>query len=163
MTGSANEQLTGESDEAGSAGETQSEGWVPTVAGAHLRGRRVRDTKPEMALRRAVHALGMRYRVNRSVVGRSRPDLVFGPAKVAVFVDGCYWHACPEHGPRTFRGPNAERWRKKLQDNQQRDARHTRELQGSGWTVLRLWECEIKLDVDAAAQRVERLVRTRDR
>lgn len=84
---------------------------------ATMRGNRRRDTKPEMAVRRAVHALGLRYRVDsRPLQGLNRrADLVFASARVAVFVDGCYWHGCPEHG--TAARTNAGYWSKKIQRN----------------------------------------------
>lgn len=140
----------------GSGSGTDARGWVSTQAGAHLRGRRVRDTGPEIALRSAVHALGMRFRLQRQVIGRCKPDLVFMGRRLAVFVDGCFWHGCPQHGPRAFRGPNADRWRQKLRDNQERDRRNDAALADAGWRVLRLWECGIKADVMAAARQVQR-------
>ena len=132
-------------------------GWEPTEAGAHLRGRAIADTKPELALRRAVFGRGLRYRINRRV-GRYRPDIVFPASRTVVFVDGCFWHNCPLHGPRVFRGPNADEWRYKLRVNQERDVRAARDLEGAGWRVVRIWECEIRQDVDAAADRVEAAV-----
>lgn len=83
--------------------ETERRGWVPTSAGAHLRGRRTEDTAPELILRRAVHALGFRFRLRRRLAG-CRPDFVMPRHRVAVFVDGCFWHNCPQHGPKEFRG-----------------------------------------------------------
>jgi DNA mismatch endonuclease (patch repair protein) len=94
--------------------------WVSTEAGAHLRGRVIHDTLPELRLRRAVHALGLGFRLNQRI-GRFTPDFVLPRHRPAVFVDGCYWHNCPEHGPRQFRGPNAEQWQAKLEANQARD------------------------------------------
>ncbi|WP_412544557.1 very short patch repair endonuclease [Longispora sp. K20-0274] len=131
--------------------------WTPTAEGAHLRGRRTKDTKPEVELRHAVHALGLRYRLHRTVVGRCSPDFVLPRWRLAVFVDGCFWHACPLHGPKVFRGPNAERWKDKLAMNQARDERNNQALREAGWNVVRVWECEVRLDVHAAAQRVEAL------
>lgn len=141
------------------AAGSRAQAWVPTEAGVHLRGRRVRDTGPELALRRAVHALGLRFRLQRSVAGRCRPDLLFAGPRLAVFIDGCFWHSCPQHGPKAFRGPNADRWRQKLRDNQDRDRRNDAALQSAGWRVLRIWECEIRTDAAAAALRVEAAVR----
>lgn len=115
------------------------------------------DTKPELALRRAIHARGLRYRLNRRI-GRYRPDIVFPGARIVVFVDGCFWHDCPAHGPQEFRGPNAEEWREKLATNRERDQRATRDLTADGWVVLRIWECEVKQDLAAAARRVDSLV-----
>jgi DNA mismatch endonuclease, patch repair protein len=127
--------------------------WVPTGAGAHLRGRVIRDTQPELRLRRAVHALGLRFRLNQRI-GQFSPDLVFSRYRLAVFVDGCYWHNCPEHGPKQFRGPNAEKWKAKLQANQARDQVANEVLEQAGWHVLRIWECETRRDLDRAARRV---------
>jgi DNA mismatch endonuclease (patch repair protein) len=71
-----------------------------------------------------------------------------------VFVDGCFWHGCPDHSPATFQGPNAEKWRTKIDTNQARDRRNDVLLLDAGWNVLRVWECDIRRDVKAAAQRV---------
>ena len=88
-----------------------------------MQGNRGRDTRPEMALRSAVHALGLRYRVGiRPIKGvRRTADLVFSRAKVAVFLDGCFWHGCPEHH-RPATGKTAAFWSKKIADNKERDA-----------------------------------------
>ncbi|TDC84688.1 very short patch repair endonuclease [Micromonospora sp. KC606] len=128
--------------------------WVATAQGSHLRGRRTRNTVPEMALRRAVHALGLRFRLGRTLFNRSRPDLVFPGPRVAVFVNGCFWHGCPQHGPSRFRGPNADRWATKIATNQARDQRIDNELSEAGWRVVRVWECEVRREVGEAASRV---------
>ncbi|WP_222697812.1 very short patch repair endonuclease [Rhodococcoides corynebacterioides] len=99
-----------------------------------------RDTPAEMAIRRLVHAAGLRYRVDarpERKVNR-RADMVFRSAKVAVFVDGCFWHACPVHGssPKA----NSEWWKEKLRVNVARDADTNRRLAELGWTVIRVWE-----------------------
>jgi len=133
--------------------QTGNSGWVPTAAGAHLRGRLTRDTRPEVVLRKAVHARGLRFRLNRRV-GRYRPDFVLPRHRLAVFVDGCFWHNCPEHGPGEFRGPNAARWQSKLHANHARDLAANTALAEAGWRVLRVWECETRIDVLAAAARV---------
>lgn len=127
--------------------------WVPTDVGAHLRGRVTRDTQPEVKLRRAVHALGLRFRLNRRI-GRFAPDLVLPRYRLAVFVDGCYWHNCPEHGPKQFRGPNAVQWRTKIAVNERRDRTANEAMAAAGWVVLRIWECETRTNVERAAQRV---------
>jgi DNA mismatch endonuclease, patch repair protein len=111
-----------------------------------------RDTKPEVALSSAVHAAGLRYRRDHRVEANGvcvRPDLVFTRRRVAVFVDGCFWHGCPEHGttPRT----NTGYWIPKLARNRERDGRVTGALEKAGWTVLRIWEHE---PPEAAASRV---------
>lgn len=101
-----------------------------------------RDTGPEVALRRALHAQGRRFRVVYPVPGQRRRtiDIAFTRRKVAVFVDGCFWHGCPEHGvhPRS----NSAWWRDKLAANQARDRDTDRLLDEQGWTVLRVWEHE---------------------
>lgn len=101
-----------------------------------------RDTAPELALRQVLHAAGLRYRVAYPVPGRSRRtiDIAFTKRKVAVFVDGCFWHGCPEHG--TEPASNSEWWRTKLAANQARDLDTTRHLVADGWVVLRFWEHE---------------------
>lgn len=116
------------------------------------RANRRRDTEPELRLGSALHRQGYRYRRDFPVVAggvRVRPDFVFTRARVAVFVDGCYWHGCPQHGlmPKA----NAEYWRGKLERNRQRDLLVNAALQDAGWTVLRFWEHE---DPDEAAERV---------
>lgn len=120
-----------------------------------------RDTKPELALRRRLHGMGLRYRVDRQVIDglRRRADLVFAGPRVAVFVDGCFWHLCPEHGnlPKS----NHDWWRDKLEANVARDRDTDDRLAEAGWTVLRVWEHELRREPDAAAARVEEVVRPR--
>ena len=115
-----------------------------------------RHTAPEMAIRRELHRRGLRYRVNMPLpqIGRTRPDIVFTRARVAVFIDGCFWHRCPEHGtaPKT----NPGWWRQKLDTNVERDRRTDTALAEAGWTVIRIWEHE---DAIPAADRVEATVR----
>jgi len=102
---------------------------------------RRRDTEAELALRRALHRHGIRFRVDRAIVGvRRRADIVFVAAKVAVFVDGCFWHCCPKH--RTQPKANAEWWAAKLQENRRRDRATNRQLRRAGWHVVRVWEHE---------------------
>jgi DNA mismatch endonuclease (patch repair protein) len=93
-----------------------------------------------MQLRTSLHRLGYRFRVNYPVPGRPRRtiDIAFTRHKVAVFVDGCFWHACPEHA--TWPRANSAWWRMKLQDNSARDVDTTECLQVAGWTVVRVWE-----------------------
>lgn len=107
-----------------------------------MQSNKSRDTKPELALRRAVHALGLRYRVSTRPLPRVRrtADLVFTKAKVAVFMDGCFWHGCPEH--HTKSATNAAYWADKVQRNRERDAETDRLLREAGWTVIRVWEHE---------------------
>ena len=101
-----------------------------------------RDTGPELAIRRAIHAQGLRYFVNRRPVGslRRTADIVFPRARLAVFVDGCFWHGCPEHHTRAK--ANAGYWAAKVEANRARDLETNHALQAQGWTVLRIWEHE---------------------
>ena len=113
------------------------------VASATMRANRRRDTKPELRLRSALHRRGWRFRVDFPIVttGRKvRPDLVFPKRKVAVFVDGCFWHSCPAHGQRPK--ANAPYWEHKLNLNKDRDLADTRALLNDGWEVVRVWEHE---------------------
>ncbi len=119
---------------------------------ARIRGR---DTKPERVLRRLLWARGLRYRLQVRVEG-CRPDLVFKGARVAVFVDGCFWHGCPDH---YVRPRSRDRfWRDKLLTNVERDIRQTCELEEQGWRVCRLWEHEIFEDPEGTATYVEAVV-----
>ncbi|QKE83184.1 very short patch repair endonuclease [Arthrobacter sp. NEB 688] len=117
-----------------------------------------RDTAPEVALRRELHARGLRYRTNVPVPQQRRRtiDVAFTRAKVAVFVDGCFWHGCPEHGTRPR--ANSEWWAKKLTANQARDRDTDRLLVDLGWHVIRVWEHEAP---QAAADRIIRDVHDR--
>jgi DNA mismatch endonuclease (patch repair protein) len=123
-----------------------------------MQQQRRRDTRPEIALRRALHAAGLRYRVERPVIPgmRRRADVVFGPAKVAVFVDGCFWHMCPEHA--TFPKANADWWREKLERNYVRDQDTHRLLREQGWFPVRVWEHE---EIAEAALRIAEIVHER--
>ena len=124
-----------------------------------MQSQRTRDTAPEMAVRRLLHAMGLRYRVDRTPIRglRRRADLVFGPARVAVFIDGCFWHGCPEHGnPRP--ASNTWYWPAKIQRNKDRDADTDSRLLAQGWAVVRAWEHENPGDV---AAHVGRLVLSR--
>ena len=118
---------------------------------ANMRSNRRTNTKPEMALRRALHARGYRYRKDFRLdlpLRRVRPDIAFTSRKVAVFVDGCFWHACPEHGSTPKN--NEWYWSPKLAKNMERDRAADEALRHAGWTVVRLWE-HVPL-ADAVAQ-----------
>jgi len=121
-------------------------------------GNRGADTGPERALRSALHARGLRFFKNRSPVRgvRCRADVVFPTERVAVFVDGCFWHRCPTHGvsPRA----NADYWRAKLDRNVARDRRDNECLREAGWYVVRVWEHE---DPSRAAVKVVEQVLSR--
>ncbi|WP_081474890.1 very short patch repair endonuclease [Isoptericola variabilis] len=103
---------------------------------------RRRDTAPEIALRRLLHADGLRYRVTYPVPGNRRRtiDIAFTRLKVAVFVDGCFWHGCPEHG--TSPQSNSDWWAAKVAANQARDRDTDCLLESLGWAVVRIWEHE---------------------
>lgn len=114
-------------------------------------------TKPEMSLRRELHRRGLRFRVNHPGLP-GRPDIAFTRARLAVFVDGCFWHLCPQHAvlPKN----NATWWREKLHRNVQRDREKDEALAALGWTVLHVWEHEEPV---AVAEIVEQLWRARCR
>lgn len=121
-----------------------------------MKTQRRRDTAGEVALRRELWRRGLRYRVDYGIVGRRRVDIAFTRAKVAVFVDGCFWHSCPAH--RTTPKANRSWWVEKLSANVERDRATDRELEALGWLVVRVWEHEETIE---AADRVERTVRER--
>jgi DNA mismatch endonuclease (patch repair protein) len=126
---------------------------------AQMRGSTRRDTRPEKAVRAALHALGLRFRIDARVwssPGAPRPDIVFRRGRVAVFVDGCFWHSCPTHCrmPKT----NLDYWGPKLARNRERDRRNDHALSEAGWLVIRIWEHE---DPEEAALRIAAAIRTR--
>ncbi|WP_334170236.1 very short patch repair endonuclease [Sinomonas sp.] len=128
--------------------------WASTPAiRKTMLGNRSRDTAPELLVRRAVHAMGLRYRVAARPVPELRrtADLVFTRARVAVFIDGCYWHGCPEHYIEPKR--NVDYWRPKIARNRERDKETTAELTARGWRVLRFWSHEDPLRVAVQIRR----------
>ncbi|TDC38393.1 very short patch repair endonuclease [Micromonospora sp. 15K316] len=128
----------------------------PSSATRAMKANRSKDTKPELALRRALFANGMRYRVGMrlNVPGRSvRPDVVFTRRRVAVFVDGCFWHGCSQHG-RMPSDPTGY-WHQKMERNRARDAAVDESLKAAGWTVVRVWE---HLPASQAAKLVQETV-----
>ena len=122
----------------------------------NMQANRSKGTKPELRLRLILHARGLRYRVNhRPLAGvRMTADVVFTRAKVAVFVDGCFWHGCPDHYQRP--AINQEYWLPKLKQNVARDGIADAALLAEGWTVIRAWEHE---EPEFVADRVEMAVR----
>ncbi|MEQ9501589.1 MAG: DNA mismatch endonuclease Vsr [Deltaproteobacteria bacterium] len=126
-------------------------------AEARMRRTQRRDTKCEVEIRRRLHARGLRYRVDRRVLDglRRRADIVFGPRRVAVFVDGCFWHGCPLHA--TWPKANATFWKEKINTNRTRDRDTDRRLVDAGWMVVRVWE---HVDPDYAADRIVSILET---
>jgi DNA mismatch endonuclease (patch repair protein) len=129
--------------------------WASSAATrASMLANRPTDSAPELALRRALSALGLRCRRNVRVSTQARPvtvDLLFARARVVVFVDGCFWHACPKHA--TWPKRHGPWWREKLAANMTRDRRQRNALRANGWRVVRVWAHE---DPAAAARRVLR-------
>lgn len=132
----------------------------PTSAKVSARFSRhpTRDTIPELALRRALHQRGLRYRVDyRPLAGvRRRADLVFTRSRVAVYVDGCYWHGCPEHC--RLSGQNLDWWQHKIETTRRRDADTDALLTEAGWSVVRIWS---HTSVEDAVALVERAISAR--
>lgn len=131
---------------------------VASGASARMSAQATRNTDIELRLRSSLHHRGLRFRVQRQPDPniRATADVLFPRARVAVFVDGCFWHGCPAHAswPKT----NAAWWRDKIQRNMARDARTARNLRRSGWSVVHVWEHE---NPDHASARIERIVRAR--
>ncbi|MEO9781619.1 MAG: very short patch repair endonuclease [Sedimentitalea sp.] len=120
-------------------------------ASARLARVRQKDTAAELKLRRTLHARGLRYRLHVPLLEKPRrvADIVFRRRKLAIFVDGCFWHGCPEHG--TSSKSNADFWQDKIETNKKRDLDTNQRLTEAGWRVLRVWEHE---DVEDAADRI---------
>lgn len=120
-----------------------------------MQANRARDTKPELAVRRLLHRQGFRYRTSMAPEPslRRRADIVFTRLRVAIFIDGCFWHGCPEHGRSEFQH-NIDYWPRKIASNVARDEDTSARLQSAGWTVLRFWEHEDPSAVVAAIGRV---------
>jgi DNA mismatch endonuclease, patch repair protein len=132
--------------------ELPDESWASSSGvRASMRGNRGRDTGPERRLRTLLHSHGLRYRVSTRPLPllRRSADIVFHRARVAVFVDGCYWHGCPEHYRPAKK--HSDFWAAKITDNKRRDAETNQALTEAGWIVIRCWEHE---DPGVAAARV---------
>lgn len=132
--------------------ESNGRSWASSPAVRRtMQGNRRRDTAPEMQIRRLLHGQGLRYRVDVPLPfdRRRRADIVFTRQKLAVFIDGCFWHGCPEHyvEPRT----NRQYWMAKVTQNVARDRDTDARMRALGWTVVRFWEHE---DADMVAQSV---------
>ena len=116
---------------------------VPDDVGRRFAALATRDTRPEVALRRELHARGLRFRVHHAVLGlpRRRIDIAFTRLRLGVMVDGCYWHGCPEH--LRISGRNSDWWAWKVSVNHARDQDTDQRLTALGWTALRIWEHEL--------------------
>lgn len=127
----------------------------------NMQANRRRDTSPELAVRRLLHARGYRYRVDFPPLPRlrRRADIVFTRTRVAIFVDGCFWHGCPEHGRSGF-AHNVDYWPGKIAGTVARDADTNSKLAEGGWTVLRFWEHEAPNLVVARIEEVLALPRS---
>lgn len=127
----------------------------PGKRSAMMRAVRQKDTAPELRLRRALHALGYRYRLHPKTLP-GRPDLVFPSRRAAIFVHGCFWHG---HDCRAGRRPssNTAYWLPKITANRERDARKQADLEALGWRVLTVWECELK-DMTLALAHIQRFL-----
>jgi len=120
-----------------------------------MKSQRQRDTAAETALRSLLHRRGLRFRVHYPLPNlRRRADIAFPRLRIAIFVDGCFWHGCPEH--RTFPKQNASWWRDKIEANRRRDTDTNAKLGQQGWSVIRVWEHE---DTEAAARAIAAKVR----
>lgn len=129
---------------------------VATSSDASRRMAKVRQkgTDAELALRRELHRIGLRYRIDYEVLRKPRrvADVAFPARKIAVFVDGCFWHGCPEHA--TWPKHNAEFWREKIEANRRRDADTNERLRSLGWTVLRFWSHESPSEAARAVAKI---------
>lgn len=129
------------------------EHWVKTRFSEALSGRLSRNTKPEILLRRALHALGLRFRIHRRIGRRLTADIVLPRYTAVIFVDGCFWHqhGCKHGGQRPPTGPNAEAWLKKLMRVKEREEIARKIIEADGCAVFRVWECEINEDAGKVA------------
>lgn len=119
-----------------------------------------RNTKPEVALRKGLWNIGYRYRIKSKLAGK--PDIVFASFRTVIFIDGCFWHKCPDHFnyPKT----RADFWLHKINGNVERDRRNNEILKSQGWTVIRIWEHEIKDSLDGCVRRLAKILeRQRER
>lgn len=139
--------------------ESRTNAWASSDATRRtMQGNRGRDAKAKLAVRRLVHGAGLRYRVNARPEPdlRRTADLLFTRARVVVFIDGCYWHGCPEHF--TLPATNLDYWSTKIGGDTARDVETTTLLEGCGWLVLRFWEHEPPV---AVAESIVKCVRER--
>jgi DNA mismatch endonuclease (patch repair protein) len=125
-----------------------------------MKAAKPRDTAPEKAIRSALHRMGLRYSIDAKPVKElnRRADILFRSLKIAIFIDGCFWHGCPIHG--TQAKANAEFWYTKINRNQERDVHTTEYLEKAGWKVIRVWEHEDPL---VASKKIYDIVRKRQK
>ena len=130
---------------------------MPLTKSEQMARVRSRNTLPEVSLRHALWRLGFRYRLHSALPGS--PDIVLPRYKTAIFVDGCFWHGCPDH----YRAPvaNGDFWSVKLTRNVNRDSRADTELAALGWSVIRVWEHEIRNNLNTVGQRIADQLRER--
>jgi DNA mismatch endonuclease (patch repair protein) len=128
---------------------------TPEQRRLNMRRNKGRNTLPELRLRSALHAEGLRFRLHRRDLPGS-PDVIFPAARLAVFVDGCYWHGCPLHAtkPKT----NESFWKTKLARNKERDLQVNSKLGNMGWRVLRFWEHEVRADLPSVVSTVREAI-----
>jgi len=117
-----------------------------------MRSVRTEGTAPEIRLRRALWRAGLRYRI-RTRIESAKPDLAFLGKRVLVFVDGCFWHGCPEHYTQPV--TNAAFWSAKVEKNKARDKRNKETLESKGWKVVRFWECEVERDLSRVVATIQ--------
>ena len=137
---------------------------IDAARSAQMAPVRGRDTKPEMRVRRALHALGLRYRLHvRSLPGT--PDLVFPSRRIALFVHGCFWHRHTGCAAARLPKSRLEFWEKKLSRNVERDQRNRTALEAAGWNVMEIWECETRKPevLVSLGERIKRLKKKRAR
>jgi DNA mismatch endonuclease, patch repair protein len=128
------------------------ESWTKTEFSKSLSSRPSRNTQPEIFLRRALHSLGLRFRLHRRIGKRLTVDIILPRHRLAVFVDGCFWHGCPAHGHAVKSGPNLSGWVKKFASIKEREQRAEQALSEIGFRTVRLWECAIRSDPVQAAR-----------
>lgn len=117
-----------------------------------------KDTKPELIIRKLLWSKGLRYRVKNKLPGR--PDIIFPGKKIAVFIDGCFWHKCPQHyiQPKT----RSEFWENKISDNISRDKKNNNALKKMGWQVIRIWEHDVNKTPDRCVNLIVRACKKQD-
>lgn len=126
----------------------------------YMRSNKSKDTKPEIMLRQELWRRGLRYRKNYKYLS-GKPDIVFLGAKIAVFVDGRMWHGYDWEHQKNYFKSNRDYWIPKIEDNRERDFKVTQDLIELDWLVLRFWDFEVKQDVSACADKIERAYKNR--